>query len=63
MLMANKLKSCQLKYLLIRTILTLFEESYKTILLFTFLIFNDSFSEQEVEAKVKSLLLKKLKKL
>ena len=63
MLMANKLKSCQLKYLLIRTILTLFEESYKTILLFTFLIFNDSFSEQELEAKVKSLLLKKLKKL
>ena len=61
--MANKLKSCQLKYLLIRTILTLFEESYKTILLFTFLIFNDSFSEQELEAKVKSLLLKKLKKL
>ena len=63
MLMANKLKSCQLKYLLIRTILTLFEESYKTILLFTFLIFKDSFSEQELEAKVKSLLLKKLKKL
>ena len=61
--MANKLKSCQLKYLLIRTILTLFEESYKTILLFTFLIFKDSFSEQELEAKVKSLLLKKLKKL
>ena len=61
--MANKLRSCQLKYLLIRTILTLFEESYKTILLFIFLIFKDSFLEQELEAKVKTLLLKKLKKL
>ena len=55
--MMNKLKSSQLKYLLIRIILSLFEELYKIIAFaFYFLIFKDSFSEQDLQTKANRLL-------
>ena len=50
-IITNKQKSSQLKYIKL------------LVLLFTFLIFKDSISEQELQTKVKRLLLKKLKVL
>ena len=58
--MTNKLKNRQLKYLLIRY---LRNDIKLPVLMFTFLIFKDSFSEQRLQTKIKRLLLKKLKKL
>ena len=60
--MTNKLKSSQLKYLLIRKFLRYLKNYIKLpVLLFIFLIFKDSFSVKQLQAKVKRLLSKKLK--
>ena len=59
--MIKKLKSRQLKFLLIHIILEINKKL--PVLLFTFLIFKDPFSEQGLQTKVKRLLLEKLKQL